>query len=451
MDKRIKISFLVLLILGFGVVSTLVILQAQGYDFDWKKNEVLKTGGIYVKTAQSGADVFIDDKYINKTDGFSREILAQKMLPGSHTVKVQKEGYFTWEKTLPVEEQMVAKAQNIILFPTNISFTSKIADISSIYNITNQSFLVFKTNGDLYAVNSNTKEEQSVLAASKLKDIGKIKSISFSSDQKKALIINQNNVYFLLEIAGAKSKLTNLKDYLDKTVSNIVWNGDNTLEYIYKNKLYSLNVSTYKKESIKEENVTAFARHSDGLYTMEDGILIRTNTFTKGVEILTKDAFSFKKNSSYQLKIIEGRIFLAEDNKTYYYYEGKAKLFIKALDSSSEINYKILSDKVIFTTDYGIWLMLLKDYESPFFMKTESFILLSKFSQKISDIVWVADDYFAAIVNGKIRINEIDNRDKINSFELTGENYSKIWFNYNSKTLLAFKDNQLLESTRLIP
>lgn len=451
MDKRIKISFLVVLLVGFAVVSAVVILQAQGYDFDWKKNEVLKTGGVYVKTAQSGADVFVDDKYISKTDGFSREILAQKMLPGKHNVKVQKEGYFTWEKSLVVEEQMVAKAQNIILFPNNISFTSKITDISSIYNITNQSFLVIKTTGDLYVANSDTKEEQLILAASKLKDVGKIKDISFSSDQKRAFITSQANLHFLLEISGTKSKLINLKDYLDKTVEGIVWNGDNTLEYIYKSKLYSLNVSTYKKELIKDEDVVAFARHSDGLYTIEDGILMRTNTFTKGVEILTKDAFPFKKNSKYQLKIIEGRIFLTEDNKTYYFYEGKAKIFLKVLDSSSEISYRTLSDKVIFTTDYGVWLMLLKDYESPFFKRADSFVLLSKFSQKITDIVWVADDYFAAIVNGKIRINEIDNRDKINSFELTGDGYTKIWLDYNKKTLLVVKNNELLESIRLVP
>jgi hypothetical protein len=95
--------------------------------------------------------------------------------------------------------------------------------------------------------------------------------------------------------------------------------------------------------------------------------------------------------------------------------------------------------------------MLLKDYESPFFKKAESFILLSTFPQKITDLVWVADDYFAAVINGKIKINEIDNRDKINSFELTGENYSKIWFDSNNKSLIVVKDSDLYESTRLLP
>ncbi|MCK9578340.1 PEGA domain-containing protein [bacterium] len=450
MDKRIKISFLILLIIGFGVVSTIVILQAQGYDFDWKKNEVLKTGGVYVKTAQSGADVFIDDKYISKTDGFSREILAQKMLPGKHSIKVQKEGYFTWEKSLLVEEQMVAKAQNIILFPNNISFESKFSDITSVYNITDQNFLTFKETGEVFVINSKTQEEQLILSSAKAKELGKIKELYFSPDQKKALVKNTLSNYFLLELSGTKSKITVLKD-IDKTAESIIWDGDNNLNFISKSKLYSLNIQTSKKELLKEEPVSAFAKHGDGLYTMEDGILNRMNTFTKGIEILTKDTFPFKKDSTYQLKIIEGRIFLVEDDKTYYFYEGKAKLFIKVLDSTTKISYRTLSDKVIFITDYGVWLMLLKDYESPFFKKTDSFILLSNFSQKITDIVWVADDYFAAIIDGKIRINEIDNRDKINSFELTGDGYSKIWFDNNSKTLIALKDSQLLVSTRLIP
>jgi len=450
MNKKIKILFLTLLVLGFGVVSIIVVLQAQGYDFDWKKNEVLKTGGVYVKTAQSGADVFIDDAYISKTDGFTREILAQKMLPGKHAVKVQKEGYFTWEKSLTVEEQMVAKAQNIILFPNNTTFESKFSGITSIFNIIGPNFLVLKTNGDLVAVNSETKEEQSVLSAAKMKDVKKIKDIVFSPDQKKGLIMSSTNTYYLLELAGAKSQITTLKD-LDKTSEGVIWDGDNTLDYISKNKLYVYDIGKKKKELIKDESVTAFARHSDGLYTMEDGILIRTSTFTKGVEIMTKDAFPFKKNSKYELKIIEGRIFLSEDDKVFYYYNGKLKTFVKVLESTSKINYKTLSDKVIFTTDYSVWLMLLKDYESPFFKKAESFILLSTFPQKITDLVWVADDYFAAIINGKIKINEIDNRDKINSFELAGDNYSKLWFDSNNKSLIVVKDSDLYESTRLLP
>ncbi|MDD5639631.1 MAG: PEGA domain-containing protein [Candidatus Pacebacteria bacterium] len=450
MNKKIKLAFLALLIISFGIVSIIVILQAQGYDFDWEKNEVFKTGGIYIKTAESGADVFIDNAYISKTDGFTREILAQKMLAGKHNVKVQKEGYFTWEKNLTVEEQMVAKAQNIVLFPNNTTFKLRISEFSSIYNIIGQNFLVLKTNGDLIIVNSNTKEEQSVLSAAKLKDVGKIKNVVFSSDQKRALVVSTANIYYLLEINGAKSQITLLKD-LDKNSEGIIWDGATNLNFINKNKLYSLNTSTKKKELIKEEAVTAFARHSEGLYTMEEGILIRTNTFTKGVEIMTKDAFTFKKNSKYELKIIEGRIFLVEDNKIFYYYDGKTKALTKVLESSSEINYKTLSDKVIFITDYGVWLMLLKDYESPFFKKSESFILLSNFSQKISDIVWVADDYFAATINGKIKINEIDNRDKINSFELTGDGYSKLWFDSDNKSLLVVKGSELYESTRLVP
>lgn len=450
MDRRIKIAFLILLILGFGVVATIVILQAQGYDFDWKKNEVLKTGGIYVKTAQSGADVFVDDIYISKTDGFSREILAQKMLPGDHKVKVQKDGYFTWEKTLPVEEQMVAKAQNIILFPNNISFEEKISGISTVFYLSNENFLAFKASGDLYIVNSNTKEEQVILTAAKLKEVGKIKDMNISPDHKKALVRNSLKNYFLLEIASTKSKITALKD-IDKTIENIVWDGDSNLNYVYKNKIYSYNVLTGKKELLKDEDAIAFAKFGDGLYTMEDGILNRMNTFTKGIEILTKDAFPFKKNSTYQLKVIEGRIFLVEDNRTYYFYEGKSKLFVKALDSTTEITYKTLSDKVIFTTDHGVWLMLLKDYESPFFKKYDSFILISKFPQKITDITWIADDYFAAIINGKIIINEIDNRDKINSFELTGENYTNIWFDNNNKSLISFTGGKILESSRLVP
>lgn len=448
MNRKIKIGFLVLLVVAFFIVGVLVILQAQGYGFDWQNNKILKTGGIYIKTAQSGAGVFIDDKYINQTDMFAREVFAQNMLPGKHTVKVQKEGYFTWEKTLPVEEQMVAKAQNIILFPNNITFESIFTGIKSIYNIEEQKFLILKNSGDLIIFDSNENKEQVILTAAKLKDAGKFKKIDFSPDKKKALILSSNNHNYLLNLVE-NSQLTLLKD-LDKITENIAWSGNNNLYYISKNKLYSLNISTNKKELIKKEDVSMFAEFGDGLYTIEDGALIRINTFTKNVEILSKP-FSFKKDISYSLKIIEGRIFLVENNKVFYFYDGKEKIFTKVMESSSGTDYKILSDKVIFNTGYELWLMLLKDYESPFFAKTDSFVLLSNFNQEITDIVWVADDYFAAIINNKIRINEIDNRDKINSFELEGEGYINVWFGNNDKKLITLKDSNLYKSSQIIP
>lgn len=436
----------------FAIVSFWVLFFAQGYDFDWKKNKIIENGGIYIKTSQPNIDVYIDNKYINRTDSFSRDLLIQKLTPEEHLVRVQKDGYFSWEKSLKVDEKNVAKAQNIILFPENITFKEISANISKTFEINNQKILILTKSNELSLLNTDSGQIENILSAEEMKNVGKIKRIEFSPNSKKALIVSENLKYFLLLLEDkTANKIKNIKDF-DKNSQKISFNGDGYLYYLNKNNLYSLNLDNGKKELIKEELVSAFGYQGDGLYTLEDGILIRTNIYLKTFETMTKEPFLFKKNITYDLKILEGRIFLTENNKAFYYYNGQTKSFEKVIESTQgEIKYKIWSDKIIFNNDNELWLMLLKDYESPFFKKSDSFIFLSRFSEKISDVAWIDDDYFATIIGGKIRISEIDIRDKINFFELKDQGYSNIWFNKSKKALISIKENKIYESDKVIP
>jgi len=428
-----------------------VLLNAQGYNLDLGKRKFVETGGVYIKTLQTEASVFIDDKYVDITSPFSRDLLIQRLHPDIHNIKIKKDGYFSWEKDLEVEEQLVTKAQNVILFPENISFSPILKDVKNVFEIGDFKFLIQTTTDKLVFFDVINDINRDVLSAEEFKTIKKVKKIEFSPDQQKALITLTDSKYYILSMAEGVVEKLKLITALDKTIQHPEFNGNNNIYYLSKNKLYSLNLTTNKKDLVKEENVTGFALHGDGLYTLENGVLVRTNVYIKTKEVLTKNPFSFKKDADYRLKTIEGRIFLIENDKVYYFYNNPKKSFVKVIESSSEVKHRIWSDKIIFTNGNEIWLMLLKDFESPFFKKADSFIFLSRFSEKINDIVWVDDDYFSAIIGGKMRISEIDIRDRINFFELSGSNYSSIWFNKVQKVLIVLNDGQLLKSSQILP
>ncbi len=77
---------------------------------------VKETGLLSANSAPTGAQVLIDDKLITATDD------TIYLEPGTYQIKIVKDGYNPWEKTMAVEKELVAQT-NALLFPIAPSLT----------------------------------------------------------------------------------------------------------------------------------------------------------------------------------------------------------------------------------------------------------------------------------------------------------------------------------------
>ncbi len=94
-----------LLLLVFIVSLPFLYLYAIGYRFDLKQpTNLIETGGIFISLDQKGTETFIDDVLVRGTRTFQNAFYAQDLDAGTHRVFVQKEGYHTWVKELPVSQ-----------------------------------------------------------------------------------------------------------------------------------------------------------------------------------------------------------------------------------------------------------------------------------------------------------------------------------------------------------
>lgn len=112
-------TFLLLVLLFLSSLPFLY-LYATGYRFDFSKpTNIISTGGIYVAVDRTGADIYIDGTLVRETRTFRKAFYAQNIDAGTHQVHVQKEGYHTWVKELPVSKHLVTEAQafNLPLVP----------------------------------------------------------------------------------------------------------------------------------------------------------------------------------------------------------------------------------------------------------------------------------------------------------------------------------------------
>lgn len=106
--RRLLINLLIVLFLAVG---TFVAIQfAKGYRPNIEDRSLSGTGLLNVTSYPESARVIINDKLTTVTDD------KLYLLPGNYTVKIEKDGFHPWIKTLPIKPELVSTA-DARLFP----------------------------------------------------------------------------------------------------------------------------------------------------------------------------------------------------------------------------------------------------------------------------------------------------------------------------------------------
>lgn len=105
-----RITFFLLVFLFICAIPFLY-LYATGYRFEFADKNLVSTGGIFIAAEQKGVEIYVDDVLERETRAFNKAFYAQNINPGTHRVHVQKDGYHTWVKELPVYPHLVTEVQ----------------------------------------------------------------------------------------------------------------------------------------------------------------------------------------------------------------------------------------------------------------------------------------------------------------------------------------------------
>jgi len=122
MTAKTRLVLLLGLIILFLIVAPYLVLSSLGYRIDFENFKIVATGGIYIRALPQPVQVVIDGEATDSTGIFSNSVFFQNLLPGEHKVLIKKEGYYEYEKNLPVKEKEVTKLENVTLFNKNIPF-----------------------------------------------------------------------------------------------------------------------------------------------------------------------------------------------------------------------------------------------------------------------------------------------------------------------------------------
>ena len=124
MSRKFLISIATLLVIAF--FAGIAIFFAKGYTFSPKERRIVGTGIINITSEPDAASVFIDGHLTTATNA-----TVSSLSPKNYTVRVVKEGFIPWEKSLQVKEGVVTEVK-LTLFPAiptiyPLTFTSVVS------------------------------------------------------------------------------------------------------------------------------------------------------------------------------------------------------------------------------------------------------------------------------------------------------------------------------------
>ncbi len=210
-----KKSLLLISIVSFSIVFLTLVISfiARGYKINLKQGTILTATGILSATSEpKGASVYLDEKLVTATDN------TLNLSPDTYTVKIVKDGYLPWQKTIQIKKETVYQtntqlfrsvpdlkpitytgAINPIVSPDNTKIVYAVASASA--SVDNGLYLMELTNSFSLNFTKNTAKQLSQnLANINWADF----TFEFSPNSRQVLATNSlKNVAYLISLDTA--------------------------------------------------------------------------------------------------------------------------------------------------------------------------------------------------------------------------------------------------------
>ncbi|MCX6759270.1 MAG: hypothetical protein NT012_01780 [Candidatus Nealsonbacteria bacterium] len=201
------------------------------------------------------------------------------------------------------------------------------------------------------------------------------------------------------------------------------------------------------------ENIVIYQQIDNDIYYLDNF----GHLFKNGARI-TAMPFPIKQETGYVLEIFQGFIFLRELNGDLYKFNPDLKVFENFFERINSLKISPDNKKLAYFSNHEIWILFLSDKNDPPQKKTGEKLFLIRLSEAITDVFWINSDYLIFIAGDKIKISEIDDRDKLNIIDIfetkklpqNGSSLEMFWNQFDKK-LYLLSGNNLYGSGALLP
>lgn len=288
----------------FGIITILLTLlifyRAKGYTFN-KSGQVERRGIVLVDSAPVSAKIFLNDEEVDDTDA------KLEVAEGQHTIRLEAEGYRTWQRSFSIEREKVVWLYYPYLIPKVLTPEPFIINqIPKTYSkISPEGRLIsthFSTQASTQNLNlelTNLKETDPAKASSNLVistllfsrqtngKFGQIRFIEWSPNGDSILI--EHTYDGKKELVNLRVdnpvESTNLTKQLSSSINEVHYDADSKLYVLVGSELSLYNPKSLAKEQAIAAGVTSFQNFNDSKY-------IYSTEFETGSNIYIQDGQS---------------------------------------------------------------------------------------------------------------------------------------------------------------
>lgn len=458
-----SILFPVLYTLVLIAFATIIYFYANGYRFDFSKQQITQTGVVDVESSVSGSDVYINEKLIGKTPK------STSLNVGSYNITVKRAGYYDWNKAINITEgkSVILDVWSVKQSPDFTTIWTSQGEVEKTWENDNKDHIIFLTkdndssfslweysinppiwdfsdnpskilqlsddnfsfilspNGLSAFVTISTEKgnTQYVIDTQKLNILSSITPVNIDQTKNYKPTWSKDNNYIILEtdtqIAAYNIRQNTTEVLVNKTTPALVWTTD-TSGFIYV--LETTNTTTTQANVYRLKQIGLDGSTSkyiiDTFYFNNTEQYInqyRTNGFSYN-EFTTspESTMSAGKISSLEINQEAQGIFITTNLATYWFDMSTQKFMMISAYPGELIAYNNEPDKLIFQDQNYISIFIFKKTEGD-----SSTSIGSRIIQNISDpskilaIGWIPDlDYIYYIENNSIYTADKDGENK---------------------------------------
>jgi len=397
MSKKINFIFFIVFSIIAVLTTAFVIITYSGYKIDFKYMRLIKTGSIYINTNPTKADIYIDNKKIDQRT----PAIINHVIPGRHTITLEKKGYKTWETNIDVPPEITTFLNYELIYEDiELSKTSELSNQALILSNNKRYILYIKHENNLnnvYVYDIASQEQFKIYST-----ISNIGRIEWAPDNKrvlllvngKFLVINLNIIELpVINNAIQSHKLINL-NALIPDIADIIWNqsADNILVITNDKQLYKVDINS---EEITKININDFGRI--GLFINDKIIYINNQNILREYNIssdLTNEYIDY--NNIKNIKYYDDYIVLLNNQDMFI-------IFRKDLKSEP---IKLSGDRIEFNKNRVI---TFNNSEINIYDLREGVLNNTlRYGKKIIDLDFYNNNYIVLILEDEIKLINID-------------------------------------------
>ncbi len=212
---KIRVFLVALTLLVVGGAAIIASYYARGYKFDFTKLQFQPNGILVLKSDPVGAEIYINGDLKNATD------TTLSLAPGTYDVTIKKDAYFSWNKRLVIEKEIVTQAQ-VSLFRSAPSLTA-ITFNGSLSPITSDDYtrIAYATEGGLYTLETYTLPIGFSRDPRRLTDADLTSASWQFSPSGREIMLSTKNSVFLLDTSTftPQAKMVNIASQKDTTLA----------------------------------------------------------------------------------------------------------------------------------------------------------------------------------------------------------------------------------------